>query len=351
MDPTNIVARLTPQVVDPLIRRLFAPDGPVAEPVDRPVRISRLLSFTGEKPTLSEKELYGLAAALVERASAGRTDAENQAVAAALARTLHALADIGMDDLDAARLLPAEFARRLCGTVPGATRDLTHDGARLHGLLLDVAARHLLYLFTERSAFVARTLVEQTRTLTELIHGPGAAPTAALPSRTAGGPAPEAVVEDDTFQASAAPPPSPATPDLPSQDAAFEARYAQDTAALHNHLTIFGIDLTHSPDSWPLDAAYLGLQCEPGPQDTEGSPDTAGQDDPPLPAEQALSGRGQVLVRGVAGSGKTTLLQWLAVATARDELPEALAGLRGRVPFLLPVRRFAREGLPPPARS
>lgn len=356
MDPTNIVARLTPQVVDPLIRKLFAPDGPVAGPVDRPVRISRLLSFTGEKPTLSEKELHGLAAALVEQASPGRTDAENQAVAAALARTLHALADIEMDDLDAARLLPAEFARRLCGTVPGATRELTHDSARLHGLLLDVAALHLLYLFTERSAFVARTLVEQTRTLTELIHGPGAAPAVALPPRTAGAPATEATktaAEDDAFQDTAAPPPSstgppPAASDLAAQDSAFEARYAHDTAALHNHLTIFGIDLTHSPDSWPLDAAYLGLQCEPGPQDTEGSPDASGQDDPPLPAEQALSGRGQVLVRGVAGSGKTTLLQWLAVATARDELPEALAGLRGRVPFLLPVRRFAREGLPSP---
>ncbi|MEU8787146.1 NACHT domain-containing protein [Streptomyces sp. NPDC048637] len=352
MDPTNIIARLTPHAVAPLIRKLLAADGPVAEPVDRPVRISRLLSFTGEKPTLSERELYGLASALVERASSDRPDAENQAVAAALARTLHALAAIEMDDVDAARLLPAAFARHLCETVPGVTRQLTHDGVRLHGLLLDVAALHLLYLFTQRSAFVAGTLVEQTRTLTELIHGPSAASSAAatvvLPPRTADYPtAKEAADEEITFQDSGSPPHSSVS-DLASHDAAFEARYAQDTAALHNHLTIFGIDLTHSPDSWPLDAAYLGLQCEPVPQDAEITPDTAGQDDPPLPAEQALSGRGQVLVRGVAGSGKTTLLQWLAVAAARDELPEALAGLRGRVPFLLPVRRFAREGLPSP---
>ncbi|MGY4990777.1 NACHT N-terminal Helical domain 1-containing protein [Streptomyces nigrescens] len=359
MDPTNIIARLTPHAVAPLIRRLLAPDGPVAEPVDRPVRISRLLSFTGEKPTLSDSELHGLAAALVEQASAGRTDAESEAVAAALARTLHALAEIEMDDLDAARLLPAEFARRLCETVPGATRELTHDGVRLHGLLLDVAALHLLYLFAQRSDCVAGTLIEQTRTLTELVHGPSvAASSVLLPPRTADGPAAKEAADDEaTFQDAASPPhasgqaiASQATTSqaLASHDAAFEARYAQDTAALHNHLTIFGIDLTHSPDSWPLDAAYLGLQCEPVPQDAEGTPDPAGQDEPPLPAEQALSGRGQVLVRGVAGSGKTTLLQWLAVATARDELPEALAGLRGRVPFLLPVRRFAREGLPSP---
>ncbi|WP_327155443.1 NACHT domain-containing protein [Streptomyces tubercidicus] len=341
MDPTNIVARLTPQAVDPLIRRLFAPDGAVAEPVDQPVRISRPLSFTGEKPPLSDSELHELAAALVEQASAGRTDAESEAVATALARALRALAEIEMDDLDAARLLPAEFARRLCATVPGVTRQLTHDGARLHGLLLDVAALHLLHHFTQRSPFVARTLVEQTRTLTELIHGQHAAfSTAAQPSPTAGA-SPTTDTVKDAAPLATGPAPTP-------QDATFEARYARDTAALHNHLTIFGIDPTHSPDSWPLDAAYLGLQCEPGPQDAEGAPDGAGQDDPPLPAEQALSGRGRVLVRGVAGSGKTTLLQWLAVAAARDELPEALAGLRGRVPFLLPVRRFAREGLPSP---
>ncbi|MFG2139145.1 NACHT domain-containing protein [Streptomyces sp. NPDC048650] len=124
------------------------------------------------------------------------------------------------------------------------------------------------------------------------------------------------------------------------RDATFEARYAHTTATTHNHLTIFGIDLTHSPDSWPLDAAYLGLTCEPDPATED--------DEPPAPAEQALANRPRILVRGVAGSGKTTLLQWLTVATARDELPEALAGLRGRVPFLLPVRRFARDGFPEP---
>lgn len=323
MDPSTIAARLAPHAVDPLIRKLFRTEGPAAELVDRPVRICELVSFAGEKPVLTQRELDGLAGALVELA----TGEEQQALVVAVARSLRALADIEMDDLDAARLLPAEFARRLCATVPGVTRPLGADGARLHGLLLDAAALHILHFFTQRSAYVARCLVEQTRTLAELIHGqrgplaPPSAPTGAA-----------------------------------AADAAFEARYAQDTAALHNHLTIYGIDLAHSPDSWPLDAAYLGLQCEPGTQDTrdtQGADDgrdagAAGQDDPPLPAEQALSGRSQVLVRGVAGAGKTTLLQWLAVATVRDELPGALAALRGRVPFLLPVRRFAREGLPSP---
>ncbi|MGP8300000.1 NACHT domain-containing protein [Streptomyces inhibens] len=347
MDPTTILARLTSHTIDPLIHKLFVTDGPIAEPVDRPVRISRLVSFTGEKPALTEPELHRLAAALVEQASSSEDKDENenengnQAVTSALARTLRALADIEMDDLDAVRLLPAEFAHRLCETVPGVTRGLTHDGARLHGLLLDAAALHILHFFTRRSAYVARTLAEQTRTLAELVHGQATAgPLVPSPSLS----------------------PSPAAEDGTSQDAdaAFEARYARATATLHNHLTIYGIDLAHSPDSWPLDAAYLGLQCEPGPPEPDGgrpgggdaapqdTTDTTGQDDPPLPAEQALSGRSRVLVRGVAGSGKTTLLQWLTVATARDELPDALAALRGRVPFLLPVRRFAREGLPSP---
>lgn len=328
MDPTTLAARLTPQNVDPLIRRLFHTAGPAAAPDDRPVPLARLVSFTGEQPALSEAELAGVATALVERATGRAAGGEQQALVTAVARTLRALADTGMDDLDAARLLPAAFARRLSAAAPGATEHLDREDVRLHSLLMDVVARHVLYFLTRRSPYVAATLVEQTRTLAKLLHGPQARANAGA-STHAGAGAPQA-------EAPAATPPP---------DDAFAARYAQATAALHNHLTIFGIDLAHSPDSWPLDAAYLGLECEPGPQEA----DAVGQDDPPLPAEQALSGRDRVLVRGVAGSGKTTLLQWLAVAAARGDLPEALAGLRGRVPFLLPVRRFAREGLPSPA--
>ncbi|CAM5338411.1 ATP-binding protein OS=Streptomyces antimycoticus OX=68175 GN=SSPO_055020 PE=4 SV=1 [Streptomyces antimycoticus] len=106
--------------------------------------------------------------------------------------------------------------------------------------------------------------------------------------------------------------------------------------AAHDHLTIYGIDLAHSPDSWPLDAAYLSLETE-----TDGS-------GPSAPAEQALAGRTRVLLWGVAGSGKTTLVQRLAVSVARGDLPAPLEGLRGRVPFVLPVRRFRRDGFPEP---
>ncbi|MEU8353185.1 NACHT domain-containing protein [Streptomyces sp. NPDC048845] len=127
------------------------------------------------------------------------------------------------------------------------------------------------------------------------------------------------------------------------EDAAFEERYAQDIIAGHNHLTIYGIDLTHSPDSWPLDPAFLPLEVEPS---AAGSDDARRQ--PVLPAEQVLAVHEKVLLRGVAGSGKTTLVQWLAVSTARDALPARLETLRGRVPFVLPVRRFPEPGFPEP---
>ncbi|MFK8848244.1 hypothetical protein [Streptomyces sp. Ac-502] len=87
---------------------------------------------------------------------------------------------------------------------------------------------------------------------------------------------------------------------LPSrfaEDAAFETRYAHYTAALHNHLTVFGIDLAHSPDSWPLDAAYLGLHCEAEPA----AADSGGPQSPPSrrarpvrPVPDPRTGRGRL---------------------------------------------------------
>ncbi|MEU2793114.1 NACHT domain-containing protein [Streptomyces sp. NPDC007100] len=324
MDPMIVTARLAPKVVAPLVKKLFVREGPGAALVDKPVRISGLLSFKGEKRTLGERDVRRLAAKLVERAVTPPDHGANgherpvaadeeRAVTDALTRTLWALGEIDMDVAQAARLEAADFARQLCRAAPGATRELTHDGTELHAILVGTAALHILHFFSQRAAFVPRTLVEQSRQLADIGDTLGAL-SDRLPSRSA-------------------------------EDAAFEARYAHDTAVLHNHLTIFGIDLAHSPDSWPLDAAYLGLRCEAEPQSAEGGTTP----EPAVPAEQALCGLCRILIRGVAGSGKTTLLQWLAVATARDELPASLRrALHGRVPFLLPVRRFARDGFPSP---
>lgn len=56
MDPAVIGARLASSAVAPLVKKLFVQEGPGAGLVDRPVRISSLVSFRGEKRTLTDKD-------------------------------------------------------------------------------------------------------------------------------------------------------------------------------------------------------------------------------------------------------------------------------------------------------
>ncbi|MDX3228233.1 NACHT domain-containing protein [Streptomyces sp. ME19-01-6] len=321
MDPAAIAARLAlaadsgaaaSTAVAPIVEELFVREGPGAGPVDRPVRISGLVSFQGDARTLTERDLTGLAARLVREVlgavapgEAKPAGDEGRAVVDALARTLHALGTVDLNDVQAVRLGPERFARHLAVAAPDAGRDLSAGAARLHGALLELACLHMLRFFTRRSAFVARALADSGGRQSE-----SAADTTSTTTST--------------------------TSATSADDAAFEERYAHDIVTGHDHLTIYGIDLAHSPDSWPLDSAYLSLEAE-----TDAGPSA--------PADQALSGRERVLLRGVAGSGKTTLVQWLAVSVARGELPQELEGLRGRVPFVLQVRRFGRDGFPGPA--
>ncbi|CAG6391837.1 XRE family transcriptional regulator [Actinacidiphila cocklensis] len=130
----------------------------------------------------------------------------------------------------------------------------------------------------------------------------------------------------------------------------FEQRYRAYVELRHSRLTVVGLDLSRPERAhWPLDAAYLSLELA---ERTEGWPGGDEADQPRLVvkrAEHALSERRRVLLRGLAGSGKSTLLQWLAVAAAREELPEELADWRGRIPFVLPLRSLVRRGpLPAP---
>ncbi|MFF3747844.1 NACHT N-terminal Helical domain 1-containing protein [Streptomyces kronopolitis] len=68
MDPSVLGVRLASGVVAPLIRKLFVKEGPGAGLVAKPVRISGLVSFTGERRTLSDQDLHKIAADLVARA-------------------------------------------------------------------------------------------------------------------------------------------------------------------------------------------------------------------------------------------------------------------------------------------
>ncbi|MGP4110023.1 NACHT domain-containing protein [Streptomyces sp. 4N509B] len=317
--------RLGSTVVAPLVKKLFRAEQPGAGLVDEPVRIASLVSFRGEKRTLTRQDLEKLARKLVRRAVAaagpGETppEDEHEAVAMALADTLAGLGELDMDDVQAVRLGADGLARALSSR---HARELSRDAEQFHGRLVQLSCLHVLDFFTRRSTFVARTLVEQARQTDRLV--------ATL----------DLLVER--------------LPAQHAEDAAFEERYRRYVAHRHGRLTIFGIDLD---DEWPLDDAYLSLETtESGPHATDAGPE-AGHEDrrglpgPPQRAEQALAGRERVLLRGVAGAGKTTLVQWLAVTTAEHRLGGELVHLLfGRVPFVLPLRTLTRAGgaLPAP---
>ncbi|MGW7693167.1 NACHT domain-containing protein [Streptomyces asiaticus] len=339
MDPATIGARLASSVVTPLIKKLFVKERPGAGLVNQPVRISSLISFRGEKRTLTQKDLTKLAAELVAQATrhAGPGERpcpadEDELVAEKLATTLYALGDLDMNDVQAVRLGHRGLAHELTHATRARGRDTPHlsqGGEALHERLLDTACLHILHFFTQRSTFVARSLVEQSGQLGDLI-----------------------IKIDILIER---------IPSQSAQDAGFERRYAEYMIGKHSTLTIVGIDLSHAEATWPLDAAYLSLEAvssgEERPLDSfadaTGEAPTVPQHaalPAVLPADRALSGHQRVLLRGIAGSGKTTLVQWLAVCTARQESLRGLEQLIGRVPFVLPLRTIARqESLPSPA--
>ncbi|MFH9829403.1 NACHT domain-containing protein [Streptomyces bobili] len=140
-------------------------------------------------------------------------------------------------------------------------------------------------------------------------------------------------------------------PQRPTEQTAFEERYLSYVAEQHSQLTVVGLDLSRPNRAcWPLDAAYLSLELAESSESWSVGSDEADQPSIVVKrAEKALANRRRVLLRGLAGSGKTTLLQWLAVAAARDELPQELGNLRGKIPFILPLRTLVRHGpLPEP---
>ncbi|MFH8465532.1 NACHT domain-containing protein [Streptomyces sp. NPDC017991] len=316
MEPATVGVRLASGVATPLIRKLFVTEGPGAGLVDKPVRISSRVSFKGEQRTLNKKDVTELATELVTRAVTDASERpvpadEEQPVVHALADTLHALGDLTMTDVQAVALGHSGLALHLRHTAGSPDRDLGFDATLFYERLLDTACLHILHFFTQRSTFVARTLVEQTRRQAELI----------------------AKVDELIAR----------TPLPGGGDAAFERRFLAYTATKHSRLTIYGIDLVDSPDRWPLDAAYLTLQALRAATDAEDG-GVLGAPGLPLSAEEALAEQDLVLLRGVAGSGKTTLVQWLAVTAARGERGD-------RVPFVLPLRTLVRrpDGLPAPA--
>ncbi|GGN05516.1 NACHT domain-containing protein [Streptomyces fuscichromogenes] len=313
MEPTVLGGKLASSLMGPLLKKLFVADGPGAGLVDRPVRLKSLVSFRGEKRALVEKDVHRLAEHVVRQAvdSPGEPPfptGEQIAVADALARRLLALGDLDMDDVQAVRLGHRELAAKLAHTA-AAPDGLSADADHFLDSATEWACLQILEFFTRRSTFVARTLVEQTRSQAEL------------------------VAKIDKLIAR--------TPRPDSRDTAFERRYRAYVAERHNHITIYGIDLRDSPDRWPLEVAYLSLEAtadgaHPAPGDDPGTAPVVLQ----LPAEEAFADHDRVLLRGDAGSGKTTLVQWLAVTAAREAT---------HIPFVLPLRTLIRGADPFPA--
>ncbi|EST20859.1 hypothetical protein N566_28025 [Streptomycetaceae bacterium MP113-05] len=315
--------RLSSSAAAPLVRELFA------EPQQRPdgeELIAALVSFRGSRPTCTYGDLERLAREFVRHGLGGRSlpqQEENGPVAAVLARTLAVLGELDTTDVQAVRLGPQDWARLLRSHVPGADRKLTEESAWFHDSLLVAVCLHALHLLVEQSPYLADRLPERSHRIRQLVD---LGDVSALRERCRQ--------------------PSP-------EDSAFEERYLRSVVAEYDRITIYGIDLPNpdTPDSWSLDATYLSLSAEFDPplkQDDRTPSGRAGGTEPVMPADRALAGQERVMLRGVAGSGKTTLVQRLAVSTARGRLPDELATLHGRVPVVLPVRRFAQQGFPAP---
>ncbi|GAA0385093.1 NACHT domain-containing protein [Streptomyces luteireticuli] len=124
-------------------------------------------------------------------------------------------------------------------------------------------------------------------------------------------------------------------------DFAHEERYAKAIKARYGQLEVFGLDdLGEHEKRWDLDTAYLSLEGESARERTG-----------PQRVEDLLSTRPRAVLRGEAGAGKTTLVWWLASHTACQSLPEQLSALNGLVPFVVPMRRLAAQGITSPSPS
>ncbi|MFD3572936.1 NACHT domain-containing protein [Streptomyces sp. NPDC058644] len=312
VEATTLGARIASSVVVPLIKKLFVADQPGAALVEKPVKISSLVSFSGEKRSVTPKDAEKVADELVRRAlkAAGPYEqpiepAEALAVRGALAHSLAALGTITIEDYEAVALGPEGFASLLRSNagVVVISFGLSASGELFYDQLLHTAALHILNFFSQRSTFIARQQLAQTQQLARLVQTIDIL-LDRLPSQS-------------------------------TEDAAFEALYAAHIGQRHGTLTIYGLDAGTS--EWPLDTAYLSLEAT---RERTGY----GGSGLHVPAEQVLAQHDQVLLRGVAGSGKTTLVQWLAVTAASRTYEHGLTHLIGRVPFVLPMRRILRPG-------
>ncbi|WP_190083953.1 NACHT domain-containing protein [Streptomyces longisporoflavus] len=298
------VVRIPSPIAAPLVQRLIRLPPPLP-PAKPELLIAGLTTWRGADAPSTPDDVHRTAADFVHVAAEAHAapTTELGAVVDVLTRTLLAIGELDLTDVDAVLLGPQDYARRLRGAVQGADRALSPNAAWFHDELLVAVCLHLLYHFVRRSPHIQRHMAERASRIRQLIDLNDAEAAARQPERS-------------------------------KEDQDFESLYAEEVERQHGWLTIVGVDLANAPDRWPLSDTYLSLEAE----ESSGS-GVPGEPRTVLLADRVLEGPERVLLRGVAGSGKTTLIQWLAVAAAREGT---------RVPFVLPVRRFAREGFPAP---
>jgi hypothetical protein len=142
-----------------------------------------------------------------------------------------------------------------------------------------------------------------------------------------------------------------------SNDLLFENDYRKSVFRHSDKLQLFGVSSRLERSSYSLSVAYISMSVASDrakdrefPDDTTDSKDVNWKRDGSdyVSVEEALSAHPYVMVSGGAGSGKTTLIQWLAASAARSSFSGSLESWNGRVPFILPLRRFVDVPLPRP---
>ncbi|MEU1311848.1 NACHT domain-containing protein [Streptomyces cinnamoneus] len=136
-----------------------------------------------------------------------------------------------------------------------------------------------------------------------------------------------------------------------ARDFAYEPLYAAALKARYSRMEVFGLDdLGTNENSWDLDTAYLSLEALAAPSAEQRDGTHAAPRAQRI--EELLGSRPRTVLRGEAGAGKTTLVWWLASHAACRTMPKQLSMLDGLIPFVIPMRSLAAQGIsnPTPAQ-
>jgi hypothetical protein len=157
-------------------------------------------------------------------------------------------------------------------------------------------------------------------------------------------------------------------PEGTASDESFRRRYLEHVSVTLDMLELFGVRVERYRPRTTLSVAYISLSVSAGadsitslrsrrPSVRQAAMhlDEWRRDEPEtreatLRVETALGQGRLTLIRGEAGSGKSTLLRWLAICAARGTFTADLAGWNGCVPFLIKLRSYTGQPLPPPER-